>query len=137
VSLVLDSSTALAWIYQDENSEPADDILNAVVADTAWVPTLWWLEIANGLRTGIRRGRINIDDRDHALAELRLLNIETDQDTHRQAWDATLRLSDRLGITSYDACYLELAQRRSLPLGSLDSTLCGAARRSGVRVIGD
>lgn len=137
MSLVLDSSTALAWVYQDENSPLASVIMHRVVDASAWVPSIWPLELANGLRTGIRRGRIDIDDRDHALAELARLVIEIDMETHRHAWGGTLRLSDRLGITPYDAAYLELAQRRSLPLASLDARLCAAARALGVPVIGD
>lgn len=71
------------------------------------------------------------------MAELDALNIETDLDTHRYAWGATLLLSDRLGATPYDASYLELARRRNLPLASLDIRLCAAARTLGVPVIDD
>ncbi len=135
--LVLDCSAALAWIYQDENAATAGEILQRVTTGGAWVPSIWRLEIANGLRTGIRRGRISVDHRDQALADLGLLQIEIDPDTERHAWTTTLRLSDRFSLTPYDAAYLELAQRRSLPLGSLDNALCTAARALGVAVIDD
>jgi hypothetical protein len=48
---------------------------------------------------------------------------------------STLHLADRFGLTLYDAAYLELAQRRSLPLASLDLALCDAARRLGVDLV--
>lgn len=32
----------------------------------------------------------------------------------------------------YDAAYLELAQRRDIPLATLDEALIGAAKREGV-----
>ena len=137
MSLVLDCSAALAWVYQDENSPTADEILQRVTTAGAWVPSIWRLEVANGLRTGIRRGRISADHRDQALTELGLFDIAIDPDTEKHAWTTTLRLSDRFGLTPYDAAYLELAQRRSLPLGSLDNALCVAARALGVAVIGD
>jgi predicted nucleic acid-binding protein len=38
-------------------------------------------------------------------------------------------------LTLYDASYLELAQRRSLPLASLDMALCGAAKALGVELV--
>lgn len=137
MSLVLDCSAVLAWVYQDENSATADEILQRVTTDGAWVPSIWRLEVANGLRTGIRCGRITADHRDQALTELGLFDLTTDPDTERHAWTTTLRLSDRLGLTPYDAAYVELAQRRSLPLASLDTRLCAAARILGVPVIGD
>jgi predicted nucleic acid-binding protein len=39
-------------------------------------------------------------------------------------------------MTPYDAAYLELAQRRKLPLATLDGALRTAARASGVSKIG-
>jgi predicted nucleic acid-binding protein len=136
MSFVLDASTALAWIYQDENSTVADEILQQLINGGAWVPSIWRLEVANGLRTGIRRGRISTDYRDQALTELGLFDITIDPDTEKHAWTTTIRLSDRLGLTPYDAAYLELAQRRSLPLASLDDALRAAARAVGIGLAG-
>jgi predicted nucleic acid-binding protein len=137
MSLVLDSSSVLAWIYPDEQGDLADRIFEQVIALGAWVPSLWRLEVANGLRTGLRCGRINIADRNAALADMSVLRIAVDLETDHHAWRTTLQLCDRFDLTVYDAAYLELAQRRALPLGSLDEELCAAARVLGVSVIGD
>ena len=137
MSLVLDGSAVLAWIYWDEQGDLADRIFEQVIALGAWVPSLWRLEVANGLRTGLRRGRISIADRNAALADMSVLRITVDLETDQHAWRTTLQLSDRFDLTVYDAAYLELAQRRALPLGSLDEELCTAARALGVAVIGD
>jgi predicted nucleic acid-binding protein len=45
-------------------------------------------------------------------------------------------LADRFRLTIYDAAYLELAQRRRLPLASLDQQLVGAGVTLGVKVLG-
>ena len=135
MSLVLDSSAALAWIYQDEQPELALRIFEQVALSGAYVPSLWRLEVANGLRTGLRLGRIDHADRDAALSDLMILPITIDSDTDRQAWTATLQLSDRLNLTVYDAAYLELAQRRALPLATFDAPLRAAARRCRVLLI--
>ncbi len=60
--------------------------------------------------------------------------IEIDDETDQRAWSATLRLAERHKLTLYDAAYLELADRRALPLASLDAALCAAAASIGVRV---
>ncbi|MBV8378324.1 MAG: hypothetical protein JO279_15105 [Verrucomicrobia bacterium] len=39
-------------------------------------------------------------------------------------------------LTLCDAGYLELAQRRALPLATLDKEICAAAFAPGVRVLG-
>ena len=41
-------------------------------------------------------------------------------------------LADRNGLTVYDASYLDLALRESLPLASLDNALRKAAVKAGV-----
>jgi predicted nucleic acid-binding protein len=48
-------------------------------------------------------------------------------ETSAAAWDATLLLSDRFGLSVHDAAYLELAQRRRLPLATRDARLGEAA----------
>lgn len=44
-------------------------------------------------------------------------------------------LSEKHGLTVYDAAYLELALRRNLPLGTLDADLRKAAQAEGVPLL--
>ena len=137
MSLVLDASAALAWIYQEELGATAQAILDRVSAEGAWVPAIWRLEIANALNIGIRRGRIATDYRDEALATLALHDIRADPETSERAWNATLRLADQLRLTLYDAAYVELAERRALPLAALDRDIRVAARTLGIELVGE
>jgi prevent-host-death family protein len=47
VSLVLDSSVALTWIYADEGDEQTERVLQLVTQSEAWVPATWRLEVAS------------------------------------------------------------------------------------------
>lgn len=123
MSLVLDSSAALAWIYSDETTEAIRHAFDLLTENGAWVPGLWRLEVANILEMGIRRGRHDAAFRDATLADLALLPISLDPETDRQAWGATAQLASRHRLTLYDAAYLELAQRRDLPLATLDRAI--------------
>ncbi len=124
MSLVLDSSATLAWVYGDETTEAIRELFDAIADNGAVVPALWRLEVANSLAVAVRRGRIDAEFRQAALADLALLDITTDPYTDAYAWAATLRLADSFRLTLYDAVYLELAQRRTLPLATLDKDLC-------------
>jgi predicted nucleic acid-binding protein len=137
VSLVLDTSATLAWIYPGEHTAAITEVFDQVTASGAWVPSLWRLEVANSLEMGVRRGRIDAAFRDATLADLELLPIQTDPDTERHAWRATLQLSQRHRLTVYDAAYLELAMRRRLPLATLDRELRIAARAESVALMGE
>jgi predicted nucleic acid-binding protein len=136
VSLVLDSSATLAWIYSDEATEAIRSLFDAIAEEGAFVPALWRLEVANSLTTAIRRGRIDAEFRRASLADLALLDITTDPDTDTHAWGETLNLADRFGLTLYDAAYLELAVRRQVPLATLDNELRSAGAALGIRLLG-
>lgn len=136
MSLILDSSATLAWIYADEITHAIRQVFDLLRENGAWVPSLWRLEVANILEMGVRRARHDVAFRDATLADLALLPINLDPETDRQAWGATLRLAERHRLTSYDAAYLELAQRLRLPLATLDSDLRAAASDESVPLLG-
>ncbi len=136
MSLVLDSSVTLAWIYSAETTVEISNVFARVVESGAWVPALWRLEVANVLEMGIRKGRTNAIFRDAALADLALLPITVDPETDRQAWGATVKLATRHRLTLYDAAYLELARRRCLPLATLDNELRAAATAEDITLLG-
>ncbi len=137
MSLVLDSSVTLAWLYSEEATLAVRRVQSLVIESGAWVPTIWRLEVANSLQTGVRRGRIDATFRDESLADLEHMDIVTDTETDTYAWTTTLRLSERFLLTVYDAAYLELAQRRSLPLATLDQELRAAATALGLALLGE
>ena len=134
--LVLDGSITLAWCFRDEATPAIDALMLSAARVGAIVPGIWRLEVANGLRSAMRRRRMTESERDEILVALRDMEIETDPDTDRFAWPTTQRLADLHGLTPYDASYLELALRMKLPLGSLDNALCHAARAEAVAVVG-
>jgi predicted nucleic acid-binding protein len=136
MSLVLDSSATLAWVYTEETTEAIREVFTSLSERVAWVPGLWRLEGANILEMGVRRGRHDAAFRDATLIDLAILPISLDPETDRQAWSATVRLADRHKLTVYDAAYLELAQRRRLPLATLDRELRRAASTEGVNLLG-
>jgi predicted nucleic acid-binding protein len=136
MSLVLDSSATLAWLYREETTEAIRHVVDLLKEEGAWVPGLWKLEVANVLEIGVRRGHHNRAFRDATLADLALLPVSLDLKTDHQASGRTVQLADRHQLTLYDAAYLELAQRRGLPLATLDRELRSAANADGVEILG-
>jgi predicted nucleic acid-binding protein len=136
MSMVLDSSITLAWVYREETTESVNEVFENLSHAGAWVPGLWRLEVAIVLQAGVRRRRHDAVFRDSALSDLALFPIHSDLETDRQAWGSTARLAERHGLTLYDAAYLELALRRGLPLATLDRELRAAARGEKVKVLG-
>jgi predicted nucleic acid-binding protein len=133
--LVVDSSVALAWVLSDERNDSTDQILGLVSRAGAWVPAIWRVEVANILLHAVKQRRLDPEGRHQAMASLSALDISIDPDTNAFAWSSTVELAERFALTSYDACYLELAQRRSLPLATLDRELYAAGRQLGISLL--
>ena len=137
MSLILDCSVTMAWIFGDETTDAVTRVFESVSHGGAWVPGIWRLEVANVLEMAARRRRRDTRFRDATLADLTLLPIQVDLETDSQAWNATLRLAERHVLTLYDAAYLELALRRSFALATLDRDLRRAASAEKVRLMGE
>ncbi len=133
--LVLDASLALSWYFEDERTPAADALLDQVANAGAVVPALCMS--AGGCQPsppvlGNLFPRVSTIK---ALAELALMSITVDPDTDNYAWTTSLHLADRFQLTLYDAAYLELAQRRTLPLATFDKALGAGARALGISLL--
>ena len=133
---VLDASATLAWIFPEETTTAIEAVFVHVLDDFAWTPGLWRIEVANTLSLAVRRGRIDLAKRGKVLVELACLPILEDSKGSNRVWQETLSLADFHRLTVYDATYLELALRLSLPLATLDDDLRSAAQREGVPLLG-
>jgi predicted nucleic acid-binding protein len=136
MSFVVDTSITLAWCFEEERTKAITDLLYRLGQTGALAPLLWPLEALNGLLMAERRRRVDARRRQRLGGFLRALPVILDTETAGQAWTATLRLAERHRLTMYDAAYLELAQRRKLPLATLDEDLVKAAKALGTTVLG-
>ena len=136
MSFVLDNSVALTWCFEDERTPATTALLERVGEVGALAPGLWPLEALNGLLIAERRGRLDSPQRQRLAGFLHALPISLDDETATQAWTTTVGLAERFALSAYDAAYLELAQRRRLPLATLDRDLRAAATALGLTVLG-
>jgi len=132
---VVDASAALAWCFEDEASSFTDGLLDRLRhGDQIVVPAHWPAEISNGLLVALRRKRIKVGQPELFWDELARLPIEMEPPLAALQAKTVLALGEKHNLTVYDAAYLELAQRLSLPLATLDADLRKAAQIEGVVV---
>lgn len=132
---VLDASTALSLLLDDEFTSEAQAILDYVSEHGAVVPPLWFAEVANGLLTAWSRGRLNDSGLMHATVGLERLPIRAHDE--RPGLLDLVNLASQAALTAYDATYLWLADRQGAPLATRDERLADAARRAGVALLTD
>lgn len=129
---VLDASVALAWCLPDEEFDDAQTALEALRHGSATAPSIWIYEVVSGLRTAIRRGRIESSAVTEVLAMLKALPIEV---VAYPVAESLLDFAERFDLSVYDAAYLDLADVRGLPLATRDERLRSAALAAGVEVL--
>ncbi len=135
-AFIVDCSVAMAWCFEDESTSESSALLNRLEVECVLVPSLWYIEVTNVLAVAERCKRIMESNAVAFLDLIRMLDIETDQEWSRRAFDHLLPLCRKHRLTSYDAVYLDLAMRSGLPLATLDTELRAAARSLGIEVIG-
>jgi predicted nucleic acid-binding protein len=130
---VLDTSITMAWCFESQSDAYCKTILRSLDEHQAIAPQLWILEVVNILIVAERRNRFLPAQSLEFLESLWRLPIEVESNSSKPVLSRELILLARAnGLTSYDAAYLELANRKSLPLATRDSDLRRAANRCGV-----
>jgi predicted nucleic acid-binding protein len=130
--IVIDSSYTLALVMPDESRPLSRD---EVLARRLTTPAIWPLEIANALRSSVRRRRVQPAEIDALCWKLDGLKVDVMQPTHispKRHFDA----AQAHDLTPYDAMYLELALQLRSGLATRDATLAAAAHRFNLPVYG-
>ena len=132
---VLDNSVAMRWLMVSNkkvDQKYAETVLQNFTESEAIVPHLWHLEATNVLLSAEMRGDLTTGEVERFISQLENLPILVDSLTAHQAFSRTLSLSRAYKLSSYDAAYLELAIRKSLPISTLDKALKKAAKLADV-----
>lgn len=136
MQFVLDNSVAMRWLFGNGSADDlayADHVLELLAepGTSALVPAIWALEVGNVIARAEIRGLIEDARSSEFLSLLQDMAIEPDPETFDQALEKTLHLARQHGLSTYNAAYLELAQRKGIPLATLDTALRNAANSSG------
>lgn len=129
--IVVDCSYALA-IFMPDEGRPST--LSRFAASPVLVPPIWPYEVANALRTAVRRGRIaelEVVGLCTHLENLGIVVAQPEESSVRRHYAAAMAR----GLTAYDASYLELALQRGASLATLDRGMTEAARHAGLVVM--
>jgi predicted nucleic acid-binding protein len=134
-NFVVDNSVVMTWCFNDKANKYSDAILDSLNTSTAFVPSIWPLEVGNILLVAERRKRLREADSIRFIALIAELPIVIEQEQPERMMKDILALARKHKISTYDASYLDLAMRKGIPIASLDKDLRKAARRSRVAIL--
>ena len=112
---VVDNSVVMSWGFQDQANDYADRVLGQLMGATAYVPSVWPLEVVNDLLAAERRSYISEADSVRFINLLSQLPILVQHEGPDKAMKDLLALARAHELSSYDASYLDLAMKRGLP----------------------
>lgn len=113
-TLILDTSVAIAW-YLPETFAAAARRFQAQLLDGRMrfvVPSLHYWEMANVLRTYVRRHELD----PNLAADIYALHLEAPIETEEPERSEVLATALEFDATAYDAVYIALARRLDAPL---------------------
>lgn len=133
---VVDNSVVMTWCFRDEINPYAETVLDRLKTATAFVPSIWPLEVCNVLLVAERKKRIGVADSVRFITLITQLPIIVEQEPPERMTGEIFALARDHMLSSYDASYLDLAMRKGLPIATLDKKLIAAAKRSNVPLFG-
>ena len=128
---VVDASVGIQLFIDGPRSDAAHRLFAQLTLEPParlYVPDLFYIEIANVLWKYVRWQGLPLDQAQGYLQQLERLGLPTTS-TASLMMDALVQAA-RYKITAYDACYLALAQRLSVPLITADRKLAEAIPES-------
>lgn len=132
--LIVDVSIALAWNVAQQSTTLTTEAAAYVTEHGALVPFHFHLELTNALLVLERRRRLSRADVDHAIENIRMLDVEIDDGPGARIDETVFPLARRYQLSTYDAAYLELALRTELHLATRDGALAAASKKSGAHL---
>lgn len=132
--LVVDSSVALVWCLPDEENELAARALRAAAAQGVLVPSIWQYEVANALRSAVSQRRVAASDLPAAVRLLNTLRVKSLDLQLGALAGPVVALALQHDLSIYDAAFVELSRRESLPLATLDDHMRIAATAAGCQL---
>ena len=126
-----DASFCGAWVLTDESSGAAESLLARIISGSVQlvVPALWHYEMLNLLRSAVRRKRLVMEDLDLTVESLERVPMTLEDLPGAPARRRILHLAMQFDLSSYDAAYLELADRFKISLQTNDAKLAAAAKQ--------
>lgn len=126
---VVDNSVVMAWYFEDERNEYAEAVLECFEAREAFVPAIWPPEVGNVLLVAERKKRLSEASVIRFLALVNNLAMTVEQETPDRMLKEIVSLARENGLSTYGACYLDLAMRLGLPIATKDESLLKAGKK--------
>lgn len=134
-SVVVDASAVIAWVVPGQSTVATDRLVSEANRREFIAPLIFLAEVQSGLLKLERQGVLKAQEVDRGLTLIGAAEIEIEPTFDEKLLSATFQIARSKALALYDAFYVELALRLSLPLASRDGRQLDAALQLGARVM--
>lgn len=126
VAYIVDNSVVVAWLYPAQATQYTERLLERSGSSTLHASFIWPAEFANAASVMVKRGILTDELGAEMIRMVDVFDLVVDRTPAdlRQIY----QISQRHGLSAYDASYLELAIRLKLPLATRDVALKKASQ---------
>lgn len=132
---VIDANVALKLFFEQQGSERADALFTALEGDPQarfFVPDFFFAECANAFARYARQADYAEEEAKQDLDDLLLLGLHAVPSAELAA--GALEIAFRYHVSGYDAFYIVLSQRLSIPLVTADEKMVRALNHTPLQV---
>jgi predicted nucleic acid-binding protein len=133
--IVVDASLFVAWLLNEPEHVPANDIFDLLATEKIVVPAHWPVEVASALRKAIQTGRLALDELDPLVQGFSVFDLAIANPVPQDQIGVIANFALKNGLTAYDAIYVQLAIAQNAPLATFDIKMRNAADQLAVSVL--
>jgi predicted nucleic acid-binding protein len=133
--IVIDASATIALILNEDAAAANEQTFRRLVGNDVVVPNHWIAEVGNALVTNVRRQRLNRGQFQFITTTLERMEIRVEPPPTFGEMIAVAEQAIGLGLTYYDAAYVEKAQSGQGSLFTFDEKMRRAALRLNIPLL--
>lgn len=133
--IVIDASATIALILNEDAAATNEQTFRRLVRDDVVVPNHWTAEVGNALVTNIRRQRLNRGQFEFVTTTLERMKIRVEPPPDFGEMIGIAEQAIDLGLTYYDAAYVEKARSRQGSLFTFDEKMRRVAFRLNIPLL--
>jgi predicted nucleic acid-binding protein len=133
--IVIDASATVALILNEDVAATSEQTFRLLAGDDVVVPNHWMAEVGNALVSNVRRKRLDRRQFQFATTTLERMEIRVEPAPSFDEMIAVAEHAIELGLTYYDAAYVEKARSHQASLFTFDAKMRQVAIRLDIPLL--
>lgn len=133
--IVIDASATIALILNEDAAATSEQTFRRLAGDDVVVPSHWIAEVGNALVTNVRRRRLDRQQFEFITTTLEQMKVRVEPPPTFVEMISIAERAIDLGLTYYDAAYVDKARSRQASLFTFDEKMRQVAFRLNIPLL--